>query len=134
VVSSPTSLKLTILQLFEFSVHFLKLFLFFLDDWIFSNSFLFFLGSDLIKLVKIFSLNSRLLFNFPHFLVHDNIFWPLRGILMIEHLEFIDVGHLKIFGFRLPNRSMVVDIKLSFDSLISRKLESKVLFLEMKDH
>jgi len=53
---------------------------------------------------------------------------------MIEHLEFIDVGHLKIFGFRLPNRSMVVDIKLSFDSLISRKLESKVLFLEMKDH
>lgn len=53
---------------------------------------------------------------------------------MIEHLEFIDVGHGEILGLRLPDSSMVVDVKLPFDPLITRQLQTKILFLEVKDH
>lgn len=134
MVSTSASLELTIFQLFKFLVHFLKFFFLFLNYRIFFSNFFFFLRNDLIELVKIFPLNPCFLFNLSHFLVHDDIFGPLRGIFLIKHLEFLNVGNFEIFSFRLPDSCMVVDVKFSFDSLVSRQFQAKVFFLEVKDH
>lgn len=134
MVSPPASLKLTVFQLFEFSVHFFQFLFFFSYDWVFLGLFVLSWSYGFIKLAEVFPLNPCLLLNFSHFLMHYNVFWPFWSIFLVEHFEFVDISHSEIFSFRLPDGWHVIHIEFSFNSLVASQIQAKLFLLKVVHH